>query len=149
MVIVFVVGVVGYSTLADLDTLDAIYQTVITITTTGYTDLAAEDHVKPFTIALLTVGFVVIALFVSMLTATVIEAAILSAIGRRRLERSIEKLSDHMIVAATAGSEKASPRHSSARVTRSLSWRWTTRRPTAPRKRAFWWSTPTPRRKTA
>ena len=98
LVIVFVIGVVGYSTLADLGPLDAIYQTVITITTTGYTDLAAEDHVKPFTIALLAVGFVVIALFVSMLTATVIEAAILSAIGRRRLERSIEKLSDHMIV---------------------------------------------------
>ena len=98
LIIVFVIGVVGYSTLADLDPLDAIYQTVITITTTGYSDLAAEDHVKPFTIALLAVGFVVIALFVSMLTATVIEAAILSAIGRRRLERSIEKLKDHMIV---------------------------------------------------
>jgi voltage-gated potassium channel len=92
-----VVGVVGYW-VAGLGWEDAIYQTMVTVTTVGYDDAARPLGVRWFTIFMLGFGTVSIALFISLLTGVVIDARIREIIGRRKMESKVRKLSDHVIL---------------------------------------------------
>ncbi|MFQ5845422.1 MAG: potassium channel family protein [Planctomycetota bacterium] len=91
-------GTIGYGTIADLPLRDAIYQTVITVTTVGYTDLAAEPHVRPFTTVLAALGAVNMMVVISLLTVLLVEEQVLAAFGRRKVERQVDKLAQHAIV---------------------------------------------------
>jgi len=92
-----VVGVVGYW-LSGLGWEDAIYQTMVTVTTVGYEDAARPLGVRWFTIFMLAFGTMSIAVFISLLTGVVIDARIREVIGRRKVESKVRKLSDHVIL---------------------------------------------------
>ncbi|MHC4818267.1 MAG: potassium channel family protein, partial [Planctomycetota bacterium] len=91
------VGVVGYW-IAGLGWEDAIYQTMVTVTTVGYEDAARPLGVRWFTIFMLAFGTMSIAVFISLLTGTVIDARIREIIGRRKMESKVRALSDHVIL---------------------------------------------------
>ncbi len=93
--VVVAVGTIAYR-FAGLSWMDALYQTVVTITTVGYTDLA-PDH-KGITILLIGFGTLVVAVLFSLVTGVVIEAQIRDVFGRRRMEREVSKLHNHFIV---------------------------------------------------
>lgn len=95
--IVVLVGTIGYR-IAGLGWLDAVYQTVITITTVGYTDLADDPAIKPFTIALVAVGTATLAVFISLITGAVIEAQLREYFGRRKVESKVRKLTNHIVL---------------------------------------------------
>ncbi|MHC4956987.1 MAG: potassium channel family protein [Planctomycetota bacterium] len=88
-------GTLGYR-VAGLSWLDSLYQTVVTMTTVGYGDLAPS--VKPFTITLILFGTLSLAVMVSLLTGLVVETRIEDVIGRRKMENTIRKLNNHVIV---------------------------------------------------
>lgn len=90
-----VVGTVGYRA-TGLGWQEALYQTVITVTTVGYSDLAPEH--KGFTIVMVAFGTVTLALLVSLVTAGIVETQILNILGRRKVERQVSKLENHLIV---------------------------------------------------
>ena len=89
------VGTVGYR-IAGLGWTDALYQTVITVTTVGYSDLAPAH--KGFTILMVAFGTLTLAMVVSLVTAGIVETQILNILGRRRVERQVAKLEDHLII---------------------------------------------------
>lgn len=91
-------GTVGYMALARLPFVDALYQTMIVVTTVGFQDLAFEPGVKPFTIALVTVGAINMAIVLSVLTGSIVSAEVLSVFGRYKVERDIRKIRDHVIL---------------------------------------------------
>jgi voltage-gated potassium channel len=91
-------GTAGYMVLARLPFVDALYQTMIVVTTVGFQDLAFEPAVKPFTIALVAVGAVNMAIVLSVLTGSIVSAEVLSVFGRYKVERDIRKLHDHVIL---------------------------------------------------
>ena len=95
--VAIVVGVVGY-TVAGLGWEDAIYQTMVTVTTVGYEDAARPLGVRWFTIFMLAFGTLSIAVFISLLTGVVIDARIREVIGRRKVESKVRKLTDHVIL---------------------------------------------------
>lgn len=67
LILVLVVGTVGYVSLEQMRVIDALYMTVITITTVGFGEIhPLSDHGKIFTIFLIMVGIGIFALFVSM-----------------------------------------------------------------------------------
>jgi voltage-gated potassium channel len=103
VVALFVVGVIGYELLGipEHGWLDAVYMTVITLTTTGYHEVV-ELHDSPigkvFTSLLLLAGVGSLAYFFSNLTAFMVEGELQRVFWRRRMSRAIEALSDHVIV---------------------------------------------------
>jgi voltage-gated potassium channel len=97
IVLVISGGTLGYH-VAGMGWLDSLYQTVVTVTTVGYTDLAGELGVKPFTIILVGVGALTTAVVISMITATIVEAQLREIIGRRRVEGKVRKLRDHVVL---------------------------------------------------
>lgn len=104
--LVLSVGSVGYYILDTGDTgihrvLDAVYMTVITLTTVGYGEIVPLDA-KPwgrvFTMVLLIFGFAILAYFASTLTAFLVEGQIGNVFRRQRMQKAIGQLKEHYIV---------------------------------------------------
>ena len=99
LVLVHLVGVVGYMTIEGWSAFDAFYMTVITLGTVGY----GETHTlstsgRVFTIGLIFVGIGTFAYALSSVTAFWVEAHVFGLWRKRRMERRIAELRDHIIV---------------------------------------------------
>src|SRR5512137_2279917 len=105
-----VVGTVGYwliggggRTLAD-----CLYQTVIGVTTAGFGEvipLSSSPYGRPFTMILLLGGLVAVGRFVTTAAAVPIEGELLGIRWRKRMDKQVDKLSQHVLVcgAGTTG----------------------------------------------
>ena len=99
LVIIIVAGVIGYVIIEEWSFVDALYMTIITITTVGY----AEVHPlttggRIFSIFLI-VGGVSGALYaLSGIAGYIIEGHLGTTLGRRRMEKTITKLKGHFIL---------------------------------------------------
>lgn len=100
--IIFVTGVVGYTIISPTHSvLDAVYMTVITLTTVGYgeiVDLSNNPGGRIFTMVLLVTGAGTFVYFFSAATAFVVEGHLEKIFWRRRMLKSIAALSGHYIV---------------------------------------------------
>jgi voltage-gated potassium channel len=88
---------------------DCAYMTIITISTVGFYELREMSHVpgaRPVTVGLIISGVGVLAYMQSNLTALLVEGTIGQALRRRRMQRDIGKLSDHVVVAGAGGTGK-------------------------------------------
>lgn len=95
---VLAVGTVGYLLLG-LSLLDAVYQSVTTVTTVGFREVGeptAPYRIFTIVLVLLGVGSVLYAL--GVLLESLVEGAIAERFGRRRMERQLDQLNDHVIV---------------------------------------------------
>ncbi len=99
LVAITAAGVIGYVVIEGWSFVDALYMTIITITTVGY----AEVH--PLTTAgrifsiFLMVGGVSGALYIlSVIAGYLIEGHLGTTLGRRRMERNVAKLKEHFIL---------------------------------------------------
>jgi voltage-gated potassium channel len=93
------VGTVGYMVLEKWNFLDALYMTVITLTTVGFGEVnPVSDHGRILTMTILLSGLGVVGYLVGTLTQIVVEGQLLRIMGRKKLERQIEKLKDHIII---------------------------------------------------
>lgn len=101
VVVVFAVGVVGYMRFSgpQYGVLDALYMTVITLTTLGFEEvIPLDDRGRLFTIVLLLFGAGAVIYFFSTLIAFLVEGSIDQIFEERRMERKIESMSGHYIV---------------------------------------------------
>jgi len=99
LVIIIAAGVIGYVVIEDWSVVDALYMTIITVTTVGY------DEVHPLTTTgrifsiFLIVGGVSGALYaLTGIAGYIIEGHLGTTLGRRRMERTIAKLKEHFIL---------------------------------------------------
>ena len=101
LLLVLVCGTVGY-TLIGLSVLDAVYQTVITVSTVGFREVTVDGELttayKVFTIALVLFGAGTVLYTLGLLLETLLEGRLSDTIWRRRMQNRIDELSDHVIV---------------------------------------------------
>jgi len=96
---VILFGTSGYMIIEDWDFVDAFYMTVITLTTVGFGEIhELGDAGKVFTVLLILAGVGVILYIISMVTQFVVEGRIREVLGRRKLEKNIQKLKYHYII---------------------------------------------------
>lgn len=102
MLIIFSIGTAGYTVLSPTHSvLDAVYMTVITLTTVGYgeiIDLTNHPEGRIFTIFLLFTGVGTFVYFFSTLTGFIVEGNIERIFRRRKMQKLIANLTDHYIV---------------------------------------------------
>lgn len=99
LVVLTAIGTLGFAWIEDLSLLDALYMTVITLSTVGYQEVApATPESRAFTIAFIVVGVGVTFYTVVSLAEFVLEGRLRGVMGRRSMERAIEALRGHVIV---------------------------------------------------
>jgi voltage-gated potassium channel len=93
------VGTVGYMAIEHMSVLDALYMTVITISTVGY------EEVKPlgtggriFTMAMIVTGVGTAFYVFATITQFVVEGQLREAVGRVAMKHKIEKLEGHVVI---------------------------------------------------
>ena len=98
LALVLVAGTTGYLLLG-FDFLDSVYQTVTTVTTVGFTSPhALGAGSKTFTIVLILVGVGTALYTFSAVLEVLIEGHMRDLVRRRKMERDIARMSDHVIV---------------------------------------------------
>ncbi|MEZ5349343.1 MAG: potassium channel protein [Microthrixaceae bacterium] len=91
-------GFVGYTVLG-FGPVDSIYQTIITISTVGFNEVDDFDTAeKAFTILLIVVGFASVVFAVGQIVEFVVEGHLSRTVGRRRMDRNISHLSEHVVL---------------------------------------------------
>lgn len=95
---VMVAGTVGYIVLG-FGLLDALYQTVTTVTTVGFREVQPLTTAgKVFTIVLIVVGVGTALYTLGVVIETLLEGQLPEVFGRRRMERKITGMRDHVVV---------------------------------------------------
>ncbi|MGE5211208.1 MAG: potassium channel family protein, partial [Acidobacteriota bacterium] len=95
---VVVVGTVGYL-LFGMSFTDAVYQTVTTVTTVGFRELQEFDTAEQwFTIAIIITGVSTVLYTFTLMVQVVVEGQLQDFVGRRLMDREINKLSGHTVV---------------------------------------------------
>lgn len=96
------VGTLGYMLLTRSNAFDALYMTIISITTVGYGETIALDQnpsARLFTMVLLMGGAGVTVYVSSNLTAFLVEGELSNMLWSRKMERKVRALSNHVIIA--------------------------------------------------
>lgn len=98
LAVVVTIGTIGYVMLG-FSLLDALYQTVTTISTVGFREVEPLSAVgKVFTIGLILSGVGTALYTFTVALETLIDGHLRDLFGRRRMHRQIEKMTDHVIV---------------------------------------------------
>ncbi|MFN8038042.1 MAG: potassium channel protein [Acidimicrobiales bacterium] len=96
---VVAIGTLGY-VLLGLGPLDAVYQTVTTVGTVGFREVGeATGAWKVFTIVLILTGVGVMLYTLTVLLEVIVEGRLTDHLWRRRMERDIAAMADHVVVA--------------------------------------------------
>jgi voltage-gated potassium channel len=96
-----VYGTVGYMALEGWPFLDALYMTIITMTTVGFREVNELDTGgRLFTLTVVVLGVGTALIGISLLAAAIAEAELGGLTRRRRMAKRIEGLEEHFIVCA-------------------------------------------------
>lgn len=97
--LVLVIGTMGYMVLERWYFLDALYMTVITITTVGYGEIrAVSEPGRVFTIILIFMGMGIMAYTLGMVAQVMVEFHVRSIVGRRKLGLKLKSIKNHYII---------------------------------------------------
>ena len=101
---ILIIGTIGFTLLeknnpqGEWSLLDAVWMTVITLTTVGYDDMGISDAGRVFALFLLIGGIGMYIYSITIATAFFVEGQLLSFFKHRKMTRDVEKLSNHYIV---------------------------------------------------
>jgi voltage-gated potassium channel len=94
-------GVAGYMFLEEWSFVDALYMTVLTLTTVGFKEVRPLDSGgRVFTIGLIVMGVTIALVTLSLVARSIAEGELGHRSRRRRMQRRVDRMNDHYIVCA-------------------------------------------------
>jgi voltage-gated potassium channel len=97
--VLILIGTLGYHWLEEMDMVDSLYMTVITISTVGFGEVRELSHLgRMFTIGLILGGGIIVAYSLSASAEFLMSGEWRRILERRRHSRMLSDLSDHVIV---------------------------------------------------
>lgn len=96
LVLLFVIGIVGFMLLEDIPVIEAMYLTIGTLTTVAPFQLHDEGRI--FALVLITFGFGLIATTAAFIGNIFLDSSGLDLYRRRKVQKKIEKMSGHCII---------------------------------------------------
>lgn len=99
LTLIFIAGTLWYRLVEQWHWLDAVYMTVITLTTVGYGEIQPlGDRGRIFTIALILAGVITIGYIVNRFTEALIEGYFIEGRRLRQQKKLVESLTEHFII---------------------------------------------------
>ena len=99
LIVLLCIGILGYRFLSGYSWLDAIYMTVITITTVGFAEVNPLDiQSKIFTIFLILTSVVIVGYAISIITEYILSRNNFEDIKQRKMQKKIDAMSNHIII---------------------------------------------------
>jgi len=93
------IGIIGYRFISGYEWIDAIYMTVITITTVGFAEVSPLDTPsKIFTIFLILASVVIVGYAIAIITEYILSKNNFEDIKQRKMQKKIDAMSDHIII---------------------------------------------------
>ena len=92
-------GIVGFRIISDYKWIDALYMTVITITTVGFGEvMPLDDESKVFTIFLILVSLIVVGYAISIITEYILSKNNVEELKQKKMQKLIDSFKDHVII---------------------------------------------------
>ncbi len=99
MVVVLLFGVFGYKMLSDFTWIEAIYMTIITVTTVGFSEVRPLDaNAKIFTVFLIVTSIFIFGFAISVVSEYILGRNSLELLKKRKVKKQVDSLSNHVVV---------------------------------------------------
>ncbi|WP_405293107.1 potassium channel family protein [Algibacter sp. Ld11] len=99
LVLILLVGVFGYMMISDYTAIDALYMTVITITTVGFGEVVPLDNnSKIFTIFLILTSIVIVGYALSTITEYILSKDHIEELKQKKMQKKIDAFNNHIII---------------------------------------------------
>jgi voltage-gated potassium channel len=96
---ILLTGTAGYMIIEGWDLLDALYMTVITITTVGYREVSSVSQAgRVFTILIIFLGIGTIGYILGSVAQAMVDIQVRSIVGRRKLSQKLRSIKNHYLV---------------------------------------------------
>ena len=97
--LLIITGVIGYMYLSDITFINALYMTIITITTVGFGEVhPLSENEKLFTVFLILTSVIILAFVASVITQYIASGELFEKIKFKKVQKKIENLNKHTIV---------------------------------------------------
>lgn len=99
LIILLIIGVVGYRIISDYSWVDSVYMTVITITTVGFGEVRPlDDTAKIFTIFLILTSVIILGYAISIITEFILSRNNFEELKQRKMQKQIDSFNNHIII---------------------------------------------------
>lgn len=99
LVFILSIGVLGYRYISDYTWIDALYMTVITMTTVGFSEVVPlDEESKVFTIFLILASVVIVGYALSIITEYILSKNDVEALKQKRMQKMIDSFKDHIVI---------------------------------------------------
>ena len=99
LVLLLCIGVLGFKFMSNYSWIDAIYMTVITITTVGFGEVQPLDDVsKVFTIFLILTSIIIVGYALTIITEYILSKNDLEELKQKKMQKKIGSLTNHIII---------------------------------------------------
>ena len=99
LILLLFIGVVGFRVMSNYSWVDAIYMTVITVTTVGFGEVHPLDpQAKIFTVFLILTSIVIVGYAFKIITEYIISKNNLAELKQKKMQKKIDSLSNHVII---------------------------------------------------
>jgi len=99
LIVLLLIGVVGFKVMSNLSWVDAIYMTVITITTVGFGEVQPlDDESKIFTVFLILTSVVIVGYAIKVITEYILSKNDVEEIKQKRMQKKVDNLKNHIII---------------------------------------------------
>ncbi len=97
--LLLLIGVFGFKFISGYSWIDAIYMTVITITTVGFGEVQPlDDFSKIFTVFLILASVIIVGFAISIITEFILSKNNIEELKRKRMQKKIDGLTNHIII---------------------------------------------------
>jgi voltage-gated potassium channel len=99
LTVILIIGVFGFRIMSGYSWLDALYMTVITITTVGFGEVnPLDEEAKVFTIFLILTSFIVVGYSIKVITEYILTKNNVEELKQKKMQKKIDNLNDHIII---------------------------------------------------
>lgn len=99
LLLLLAIGIIGFKSMLSISWIDALYMTVITVTTVGYGEVTPLDpNTKIFTVFLILASVVIVGYALTIITEYILSKNDFEELKQRKMQKKIDALSDHIII---------------------------------------------------